>query len=174
MSSSTQKSMPAGIGFLSVIEHDELGLFGGYLVLNMAGRPLEFHCTSPVRPNRAQEILYGPTLRPFLFGEQIGQALLAKAKIAPLLLCCDSEPLLATREFAECPLVWVLAGKDDAPANRSFRLGKNWGVAATTHTGDDALANEVWRPYAEHFDLREPFSRIREALEEAQRSARAA
>ncbi len=77
MSSSTQKSMPAGIGFLSVIEHDELGLFGGYLVLNMAGRPLEFHCTSPVRPNRAQEILYGPTLRPFLFGEQIGQALLS-------------------------------------------------------------------------------------------------
>lgn len=174
MSSSTQKSMPAGIGFLSVIEHAELGLFGGYLLLNTAGRPLEFHCTAPVRPNRAQEILYGPTLRPFLFGEQIGQALLSKAKIPPLLICCDSEPLLAAREFSESPLVWVLENKDEAPSGRAFRLGKNWSVAASTHTGDDALANEAWKPYAEHFDLREPFSRIREALEEAQKSARAA
>lgn len=174
MSSSTQKTLPAGIGFLSVIEHAELGLFGGYLLLNTAGRPLEFHCTSPVKPNRAQEILYGPTLRPFLFGEQIGQALMSKGKIPPLLVCCDSEPLLASREFADSPVVWVLASKEDAPAERVYRLGKNWSVSPTTHPDDPALATEAWKPYADHFDLREPFQRIREALEEAQRSARAA
>ena len=59
------------MGFLTVVEHPEFGLFGGYLLLNWAGRPLEFHCTAPLKPNRAQEILYGPTLEPFLYGEQM-------------------------------------------------------------------------------------------------------
>ena len=50
------------LGFLTVVEHPQHGLFGGYLLLNHGGRPLEFHCTAPIKPNRAQEILYGPTL----------------------------------------------------------------------------------------------------------------
>ena len=70
MGASDSKSLPA-IGFLTVVTIPDQGLVGGYLVLNAAARPLEFHCTTPVRANRAQEILYGPTLRPYLFGEQI-------------------------------------------------------------------------------------------------------
>ena len=42
------------LGFLTVLEHEHLGLVGGYLILNTAGRPLEFHCTAPVKPNRAR------------------------------------------------------------------------------------------------------------------------
>ena len=71
------------LGFLTVLEHPQHGLFGGYLVLNAAARPLEFHCTAPIKPNRAQEILYGPTLQSFLYGEQIGRTLLEKAKNSP-------------------------------------------------------------------------------------------
>ena len=89
----TQPSTP--IGFLSVLEDRELGSIGGYLVLNRSGRPLEFHCTAPVRANRAQEILYGPTLRPYLCGEQIAPALLAKAKSKPGLVFTDSGPAMA-------------------------------------------------------------------------------
>ena len=75
MSTMDAKSKPT-LGFLTVVEHPQYGLFGGYLVLNTAGRPLEFHCTAPIKPNRAQEILYGPTLESFLYGEQIGQTLI--------------------------------------------------------------------------------------------------
>ena len=107
MSSTDAKSKPA-LGFLTVVEHPQYGLFGGYLVLNLAGRPLEFHCTAPIKPNRAQEILYGPTLQSFLYGEQIGQTLLQQASIAPLLVCTDQEPALAVREFAATPIVLVL------------------------------------------------------------------
>ncbi len=67
-------------GFLTVVEHPQYGLFGGYLILNTAGRPLEFHCTAPIKPNRAQEILYGPTLESFLYGEQIGQTLISQGE----------------------------------------------------------------------------------------------
>ena len=73
----------SAMGFLTIVESSAQGIFGGYLLLNEAGRPLEFHCTAPVRPNRAQQILYGPTLKPYLFGEQIGQTLLSQTKITP-------------------------------------------------------------------------------------------
>ena len=60
-------SETAALGFITVCEHAELGTIGGYLILNASARPLEFHCTTPVKPTRAQEILYGATLKPVLF-----------------------------------------------------------------------------------------------------------
>ena len=87
----------ATLGFLTVVEHAQHGLMGGYLLLNAAGRPLEFHCTAPLKPNRAQQILYGPTLEPYLYGEQIAEALVGKATVEPLLICTDARPVLAVR-----------------------------------------------------------------------------
>ena len=62
------------LGFLTTIECPDGALIGGLLVTNHFGRPLEFQCTTPVKPNRTQEVLYGPTLVPFLLGEVIGQS----------------------------------------------------------------------------------------------------
>jgi hypothetical protein len=172
-------STPA-IGFLTVTEHAEHGLFGGYLILNPSGRPLEFHCTAPVKPTRAQEILYGPTLRPYLYAEQIGQALLAKAKARPLLVCTDAQPILAAREFCPVPLLLVLAEeplvlaeKPAADASSSFLLGRRQVLAAPSHLEDQGVALEKWKEaHADALDLLEPFARIREALEEAQKGVR--
>jgi len=102
------------LGFITVVEDPQNGLFGGYLVLNPAGRPLEFHCTAPIKPNRAQQILYGPTLEPYLFGEQIGHTLVAKSKIQPQVLCTDREPTLAVRDFVDVPVVLVLSPDEGA------------------------------------------------------------
>ncbi len=96
------------LGFLTVIDHPQHGLFGGYLLLNTSGRPLEFHCTTPIKPNRAQEILYGPTLESFLYGEQIGQTLLRQSGVEPLVVCTDCEPALAVRDYVSMPVVLVL------------------------------------------------------------------
>ncbi len=192
------KSLPA-IGFLTVLEHPEQGLLGGYLVLNAAGRPLEFHCTAPVRANRAQQILYGPTLGPFLYGEQIGQTLLAKEQTQPLLVCTDVEPALAVRDFVSLPVVLVLprspssddtaiagqpnkslrldAGHNQVPAPAfarlsPFTLGAQKLAVLSTHEQDRQQVMDRWSPYTDHLDLQEPFTRIREAIEEAQRSAK--
>jgi len=169
--SASAKQVPC-LGFLTVVEHAELGLLGGYLLLNLAGRPLEFHCTAPVKPNRAQEILYGPTLRPFLYGEQIGQTLLARSKLTPLVACTDSESVLAARDFTETPLVLVREG--EAAELRSFRLGRNHVTATPGYGSDQQAILAAWPAQADHLDLCEPFVRIREALEEAQKAARAA
>src|SRR6476646_5213388 len=118
MTAHSKLSQPC-LGFLTVLENAELGIFGGYLLLNASGRPLEFHCTAPIRPNRTQEILYGPTLQPFLFGEQIGQTLLTKSKLMPLVVCTDSEPALAVREFTEIPVVHILGATRGSPSGAS-------------------------------------------------------
>jgi len=118
MTASDVKSLPV-LGFLTVVEYQPHGLFGGYLVLNALGRPLEFHCTAPVKPNRAQKILYGPTLLPFLYGEQIGQTLVNKAATSPATLCTDVEPVLAIRDFVSLPVALVVSSEESDKALRS-------------------------------------------------------
>ena len=169
--SSSAKSVPC-LGFLSVVENDQLGLLGGYLLLNAAGRPLEFHCTAPVKASRTQEILYGPTLRPFIVGEQIGQTLLVKSKLAPLAVCTDTHDMRAAREFTQLPFVLVM---NDEPAQPGvFELGRNRVLTAPGHSSDEHAIRAAWPAPAHHLDLAEPFARIREALDEAQKTARQA
>lgn len=185
------------LGFLTVIDHPQHGLCGGYLVLNGCGRPLEFHCTSPIKPNRAQQILYGPTLEPFLYGEQIGQTLVAKAKAEALMVCTDRVPVLAVRPHISVPVALVIASPSmldlpvpdaeasppvtvrriDPPHPHSppllrFRVGCNELAVPEESERDRPLIVERIGRLAESFDLAEPFQRIREAIEEAQRSVR--
>ena len=173
--SSTSKSL-ACLGFLTVVEHAELGLLGGYLLLNPAGRPLEFHCTAPVKASRAQEILYGPTLRPYLYGEQIGQTLLAKSKQSPILVCTDCEPMLAVRDHTHLPVALVngVGATAGPPSSAWLRLGQNELLLPAPYAGDEQVIRAQWPAQADHLDLSEPFTRIREALDEAQKTARAA
>jgi hypothetical protein len=163
MSVSGSKSLPA-LGFLTIREIADGGFCGGYLVLNASGRPLEFHCTAPVAPNRAQQILYGPTLKPFLFGEQIGQTLVGRSKAAPLLVMTDCEEALALRAYCETPLVCVLKEGDE-------RLGRTPVAVDRGHARDLEQARTLWSQHFQTLDLCEPFERIAEALEESRRVA---
>ncbi len=193
MSTLGAKSKSA-LGFLTVVDHSQQGLFGGYLVLNVAGRPIEFHCTAPIRPNRAQEILYGPTLEPYLYGEQIGRTLLAKSQAKPLVVCTDCEAILAVREHADLPVALVLQGSTNPADGGEGRLEseasqhsqRTWRLDAAHRLcrfelGPNRLAIPAERPddrqriadrlagLEDRLDLSEPFNRIREAIEEARR-----
>jgi hypothetical protein len=161
----------ATLGFLTVVEHAQHGLMGGYLLLNAAGRPVEFHCTAPLKPNRAQQILYGPTLEPYLYGEQIAGALVGKATVEPLLICTDARPVLAVRELIDLPVALVLSA--DAADPNQFDVGRNRLAIDSAHESDRSLIVERLAVLADSFDLAEPFSRIREAIEEAQRGSAA-
>jgi hypothetical protein len=181
------------LGFLTVLEHEQQGLVGGYLILNPAGRPLEFHCTAPIKANRAQQILFGPTLYSYLYGEQIGQTLLSKSSIEPLAVCTDVELVLSVRDYVSLPVALVLGPEDkpdaaspnppvstwrvDAPHRAGlhlnhFALGRNrLAVAIERDTDRETIAARL--ESLEGFDLSEPFERIREAVEEAQKGGRA-
>jgi len=180
------------VGFLAVVGHGQRGVFGGLLRLNVAGGPLEFHCTAPVKPNRAQEILFGPTLEPYLFGEQIGRALVTQCQGSLEAVLTDQESVLAAREFIDPPMVLVRqpvetvsqdgSGKvvqlrfDQAHTSHSptgiFRIGRNTLATAAGFSTDETVVASKLATIGDRFDLWEPFSRIREAIEEAQRSGR--
>src|SRR5208283_5475582 len=90
------------LGFLTVV-HEASGYLGGYLVTNHWGRPLEFRLSSPVQPNRVQQILYGGTLQPYICAEVIGKTLVEKAGITVNLIITDREPVLDLRLRLQLP-----------------------------------------------------------------------
>jgi hypothetical protein len=154
-------------GFLTTLESPAHGLFGGYLVVDALGRPLEFHCTAPVKVSRAQQILYGPTLHGHLHGRQIGATLLAEGTITPTLVLTDLESMLEVRPHTPLPVALV-GDAEGEPAGR-FAVGA---AHVRPHASDAARAEEIREQLAglgAAVDLREPFERIRAAIDEAQR-----
>ena len=130
------------IGFLTTVASASHGVFGGYLLVDEVGRPLEFHCTAPVRVSRAQEILYGPTLHGELHGRRIGGSLVAAAGVRPRLVLVESPQMMRVQGETDLPVAVV-----DPVEPLRERFG--------------SLLPEI--------DLLEPFERIREAIAEAQR-----
>ena len=104
------------LGFLTAIEVPERGFVGGLLVTNHFGRPLEFQCTAPLKPNRAQEILYGPTLVPYVLGDLIGRTLIEKVGVKPHLVLTERNDLLPMRELVSIPVACVDDFLASAPA----------------------------------------------------------
>ncbi len=178
-------------GYISTLESPEHGFFGGYLLLSPLGHPLEFHCTSPVRPSAAQQILYGPTLQPYLLGEQICGALLRAAKLSPQIILTDVAAVLTARIKSSAPMALVLAKLEES--HTTTTLDMKLGTAASTanfpggtrdgqlYVGGYELALpagfdeerhlilSLMDQLTQHVEIAEPFGRIHEAIREAQR-----
>jgi hypothetical protein len=161
-----------------VLESSEHGLFGGYLVLSPQGRPLEFRCSTPVIATRAQEILYGPTLRPYLLTDVIGQSLVAGSEISVEVILTDERDMLQLALLRREEVLHVERLARDASATVSEHMPILLGnsiefhgcriTAASTFTADAARLRWNLEPLAANVFLAEPFDRIRAALTEAQ------
>jgi hypothetical protein len=99
-------SIPLKLGFVTALE-EPTGYLGGYLVTNAWGRPLEFRVSNPVQPNRVQQILYGDTLRPYIFADLIGKTLVEKTGTGVHLIITDCRAALDLRRLIEIPMVWL-------------------------------------------------------------------
>ncbi|MEX0612017.1 MAG: hypothetical protein WD738_18180 [Pirellulales bacterium] len=188
------QSRETTFGYLSTVHTAEDGYFGGYLIVSVAGRPLEFHCTSPVRPSWAQEILYGPTLQPYLVGEQIGGVLLAAAKLTPHVILTNQPAMLAVRPRVGVPMALIVSadesvgGRDGEAAFQSgaassgngtprlsepsygqFRVGRYELQLPAGFESDEQAVVESIGLASRHLDLVEPFGRIHDAIREARR-----
>jgi len=158
-------------GFLTTVESPTRGLFGGYLVVDALGRPIEFHCTAPVKVSRAQQILYGASLDSHLHGQQVGESLLAEAKTLPAVVLTDSESMLHVRPHTSLPVVLVQReGESKAETDAAaFVMG---GATVRPHACDANLTGDLaarLSALATSVDLCEPFERVRAALDEAAR-----
>ena len=115
----------ATLGYFTVVDDDRTGWTGGLLVLDKAGRPIEFQCTLPVRPARTHEILFGPTLRAHLICDVIGKLLLEKCRSPLSLVCCDQPESVSLQTDRDCPIALVreAAEFDEGPISDDMISG---------------------------------------------------
>ncbi len=172
------------LGFVTVRHHPAHGYFGGYLIVNSLARPMEFHCTLPVQPTRAQQILYGSTLGEFVCGEQIARALVAKAKGTPQVLFSDTLAVLTLRHMQSIPIAVMDLPKEensglrrpDCQRDHYYRfkaLGRQFSVLPEFEDDAEAILG-LFGSETPPLDLLEPFGRIEEALMEAHPATKAA
>ncbi len=162
----------AQFSFFSVVTIAGGTLVGGYLILNSLGRPTEFHCTESLKPTRAQEILYGPTLAPFLYAEQLGRSLIAAAKGKSQILFTDSDLALDLRRIVDLPVMHVVGSNcKDNHKTIEFGLGENKLRVMAETPDDQHAATEHWRDHIVEWDLLEPFRRIHDAIAETHKAA---
>lgn len=171
------------LGFITVVQEagPQGGFVGGYLAANAWGRPLEFRLTTSVQPTRVQQILYGPTLRPYLFADLIGKTLLEKSSVSVQAILCDCEELLEMRRHVGVPVAWVTL-RSQNPVQGVGHADRSCGpVEPEQHlqyvlkchprfSQDEQAVQQLLKQIDFAVDLTEPFSRIREALSEARRA----
>ena len=118
------------LGFIAAVEVEGRGHVGGLLVTNHNGRPLEFQCTTPVKPDRTQEILYGKMLRPWLLGELIGKTLMDRVSIKPDMIFTSDPDILELRNHIKTPVACTSEETVSVDAARALHLPpKTWAAA---------------------------------------------
>ncbi|MEZ6126251.1 MAG: hypothetical protein R3C49_24250 [Planctomycetaceae bacterium] len=161
------------LGFMAAVEVEGRGYVGGLLITSQIGRPLEFQCTTPVRPDRTQEILYGKTLRPWLLGELIGRTLLDRVSIKPDFILTGDSDLLELRNHTDIPVACTLSGKQAAATESASELGGRRLKFHAEHPGDSRFISERSHLIPGQADLEEPLERVHEALNETVRTVMA-
>lgn len=153
------------LGFLTIL-HEPAGAIGGYLVTNLWGRPLEFRLTSPILPNRVQQILYGDTLNSYLCGELIGKTLLDRSTTSAAWIITDHPAALELRTRIAVPMSLWLPGEPPATIPGDPH-GK--GLYGHDRFPEDGAAVYELLAKLGNLDLGEPFQRIRDAIHEARK-----
>lgn len=156
----------------------EEGVFrGGVLVTDSGGKPLEFHCTSAIRPNPLQKTLYGDTLHPHMAVDLTAKLLHTKLKEKPDAILVEKKEFLEFRDDTDIPVLLVAkqgatvagdaSGEDDGGKILPDDSGKFEALTITphwSHKADADLALPDLSNFFRKFDLVGPFERIREAL----------
>jgi len=153
---STATATATNLGFLTILR-DGNAYLGGYLVTNSWGRPLEFRLSSPVQPNRIQQILYGASLEPYICGNLIGKTLVEKTATAAEVIVTDFPGAHDLRLSVDVPVALINPAQPEIPLSSHGQFASDKPALAS-------LKNRLG-----NFDCAEPFGRIREAIAEARK-----
>ncbi|MBL4884474.1 MAG: hypothetical protein JKY95_08060 [Planctomycetaceae bacterium] len=153
------------LGFYQVVEQPSGDLCGGVLLTTHLGRPIEFQCTLPVRPNATQQTLYGPTLRPFLIGELIAKALRDRLQMVPDVLFVNQPEALNHQTWDGIPILCSTEA-EDAMFQQDYR-GDHYWIVSEKKENVERLMKKMTQFVPDSADLQEPIIRVEQALKEA-------
>ncbi len=155
-------------------------LRGGILVTDERGKPLEFRCTSPVRPTNLQRLLYGKALIPHVTVEMMAAPLVKALRERPIGVFVRDASVLDLRRKIDVPVIHLRRqGETLGPATERTEKplvvespsGRFQAVVATPHwefaSDLDAVREKLGTIFAST-DLIEPFERVMKALEEVE------
>lgn len=165
MASGSKNPSDLRLGFLTAVDIGSGGYVGGMLVADRFGRPLEFQCTTPVKPNRTQRLLYGPTLIPFILGELLGKTLMDRVSIKPDLILTNREEMLDLRPLIEQPVLYA-DSSSNGPPERIVIVGAKPFRAHDDYAADVEAVRKRATAISSESDLHEPLERVEEALRE--------
>lgn len=154
------------LAFLDVAIFPDGSIRGGILTTDIETRPFEFRVTSPIKPTQVQQILYGATLKDYVYGELIC-APLVKATKEKLSIVLTREPyILSMRPLVSTPVVLIQnnAGNQISGGMKPLNL-----LAHKSFQNELSFAQTVLAPIIQKHDLTEPFERLKLALNEVYR-----
>ncbi len=171
----------ARIAFLGYMEFDNAAAYrGGILVTDGWGKPLEFRCTAPVKPNAVQRTLYGRTLMPHILVELIAVPLLQAVQQKPEVVVVQESMFFDLRYKTETPVVRLRRqgsevkvrgdneGEEPKPVVVASQSGKFDPVVMEPHwqfAGDIESCHERMHELFGRWDLIEPFDRLTKGLD---------
>lgn len=177
----------ARIGFLAYVQDPGNGAGrGAILVTDEGTKPLEFRCTTPIRPNPLQRMLYGDTLRSYIAADLVGEPLLEAVQEKPSIVLVREPLFLKLHLKGDAEIVCVRrqgakiseAITEDNGQSRSEPALLNCSTGRfqpLTVTGRSEQSNgfeealEVLRRVFSNTDLLEPFDRIEKVVAELDR-----
>lgn len=141
--------MPDGlIGYMSIVELSKDLFRGGLLLADLRGKPRDFRCTSAIKPNAIQRVLYGGTLYEHMALDLCGLPLLNALPKIPAVLLVDRPDLLALRAQNAIPLLWIRRQSEIQAPGRADMGGEIEMVASENGLFDTVLAS----CHADHAD----------------------
>lgn len=141
---------------------------GAALVTDADTRPLEFRCTSSIKPTPLQRVLYGNTLDEYILVELISAPLMKVTRERPSLILVRNPMFLQARPFLQYPV--VLISKDNKTALVTDTPDELETIVITSHRNfpaEASTAKQILEKLMLKRDLLEPFERVRVALAEA-------
>jgi hypothetical protein len=166
------------VAFVALSEVEDGILRGGILVTDAHGKPVEFRCTSPIRPNAVQRTLYGSSLMPHIAVELVGKPLVQAVQASPDVVLVQQEEFLSLRTRSDKPLLIARrqgedmqlseeSGRNQPEELLSSTSGKFAPVVVTCHwdyPDDITQCKEGLGWMFSNCDLVEPFERVKKAL----------
>lgn len=159
---------------------DGLECRGGILLTDLATEPIEFRCTSSVRPTLLQKTLWGERLAVHIAAQLIGKPLVDSLLRRPSAVIVRNGDFLELRTLIALPLVHLSLDSNGAGASKgastaldtqeslgsvSGRFGRVMVNVHPNHTQDLESVRDMLAEASDARDILEPFSRVSNALD---------
>lgn len=95
------------LAFIDVAVFSDGSIRGGILTTDIETRPFEFRVTSPIKPTQVQQILYGASLKDYVYGELICAPLVKATKEKLSVVLTKESFLLSMRPLVSTPVILV-------------------------------------------------------------------